>query len=125
MIRLTALTSIVPLLLAAPLLAQNAELSGLVSDPSQRAVVNAVVVVQSLETGVTRAVLSNQQGEYSVPALIPGTYSVAVEAIGFKAIHQTDVVVEVGQRARLDFSLSVGSKSEIVTVRGVAPLLNT
>ncbi len=113
------------LLAAAPLLAQNAELSGLISDPSYRAVANAQVAVQSLETGVTRAVLSNQQGEYSVPALIPGGYSVTVDAVGFKVIHQTGVVVEVGQRARLDFSLSVGTKSEVVTVRGSAPLLNT
>ncbi len=112
-------------LLTGPLLAQNAEISGLISDPSHRAVVNAAVVVQSPETGVTRAVLSNQQGEYSVPALIPGAYDVTVEAAGFKPIHQTGVVVEVDQRARLDFSLSVGSKSEIVTVRGAAPLLNT
>jgi hypothetical protein len=113
------------LLAAVPLLAQNAELSGLISDPSHRVVVNAAVVVQSLETGVTRAVLSNQQGEYSVPALIPGAYDVTIEAAGFKPIHQTGVVVEVDQRARLDFSLSVGSKSEIVTVRGSSPLLNT
>jgi hypothetical protein len=112
-------------LIAPPLLAQNAELSGLISDPSHRAVVNAAVVVQSLETGVTRAVLSNQQGEYSVPALIPGAYDITVDAVGFKPIRQTGVVVEVDQRARLDFSISVGSKSEIVTVRGAAPLLNT
>jgi len=112
------------LLAAAPLLAQNAELSGLISDPSHRAVFHAAVVVQNLETGVTRAVLSNQQGEYSVPALIPGAYDITVEATGFKPIHQTGVVVEVDQRARLDFSLSVGSKSEIITVQGSAPLLN-
>jgi hypothetical protein len=68
MIRLTALTPVLPLFIAAPLLAQNAELSGLISDPSHRVVSNAQVAVQSLETGVTRAVLSNQQGEYCVPA---------------------------------------------------------
>jgi outer membrane receptor protein involved in Fe transport len=116
---------ILPVLLAAPLLAQNAEISGLISDPSHRAVLNAQVAVQSLETGATRTVLSNQQGEYSVPALIPGAYDITVEAAGFKPIHQTGVVVEVDQRARLDFSLSVGSKTEMITVRGTAPLLNT
>ena len=57
--------------------------------------------------------------------MIPGSYSIAVEAAGFKPIHQTGVVVEVDQRARLDFSLSVGSKSETITVRGGSPLLNT
>jgi hypothetical protein len=121
----TVLLTSVAALLAAPLLAQNAELSGLIQDPSHRAVAQAKVAVQSLETGVTRAVLSNQQGEYSVPALIPGAYDVTVEAVGFKVIHQTGMVVEVGQRARLDFTLPVGSKSEVVAVRGSAPLLNS
>jgi hypothetical protein len=116
---------LVAALLASPLFAQNAEISGLIRDPSQRAVAGAAVMVQSLETGVTRAVITNPQGEYSVPALLPGAYDITVEAIGFKAIRQTAVVVEVDQRARLDFSLTVGSKSEVVTVRGTAPLLNT
>ena len=57
--------------------------------------------------------------------MLPGPYNITVEAIGFKTIHQNGVVVEVDQRARLDFALTVGSKTEIVTVRGSAPLLNT
>ena len=48
-----------------------------------------------------------------------------VEANGFKTIHQNGVVVEVGQRARLDFALVVGNTTETVTVQGNAPLLNT
>ena len=109
----------------APLLAQNAELSGLITDPSGLAVPGARVVVQSADTGATRTVSSNQQGEYSVPALLPGPYNITVEANGFKTIHQNGVVVEVDQRARLDFALTVGSNTESVTVRGSAPLLNT
>ena len=54
-----------------PLLAQNAELSGLITDPSGLAVPSARVVVQSADTAATRTVSSNQQGEYSVPALLP------------------------------------------------------
>ena len=111
--------------LAVPLLAQNAELSGLISDPSQLAVPNAKVVVQSADTGATRAVSSNQQGEYGVPALLPGAYNITVEANGFKTIHQNGVTVEVDQRARMDFALTIGSNTETVTVQGSAPLLNT
>ncbi len=113
------------LLAASPLLAQNAELSGLISDPSSLAVANARVVVQSADNAATRSVVSNQQGEYSVPALQPGTYEVTVEANGFKTIRQSGVVVEVDQRARLDFALTVGSAAETVNVEGNAPLLNT
>src|SRR5260370_20472137 len=113
------------LLAAAPLIAQNAELSGLVTDPSGLAVPGARVVVQSADTGATRTVSSNQQGEYSVPALLPGPYNITVEANGFKTIHQNGVVVEVDQRARLDFSLTVGTKTETITLQGSPPLLNT
>ena len=88
--------------LSSPLLAQNAELSGLVTDPSNLAVPNAKVVVRSAGTLATRAVSSNGQGLYSVPALLPGSYNITVEAKGFKAVHQNGVVVEVDQRARLD-----------------------
>jgi hypothetical protein len=110
---------------ALPLLAQNAELSGLITDPSGLAVSGARVVVRSANTGATRAVSSNQQGEYSVPALLPGPYNITIEANGFQTLNQSGVVFEVGQRARLEFALTVGSKTETVTVQGSAPLLNT
>jgi hypothetical protein len=112
-------------LFAASLAAQNAELSGLITDPSNLAVANAKLTVQSADTAATRAVSSNQQGEFSVPALLPGPYNITVEANGFKTIHQNGVVVEVDQRARLDFALTVGSNTESITVQGSAPLLNT
>src|SRR6266566_3971004 len=112
------------LLAAAPLLAQNAELSGLITDPSSLAVPGARVVVQSADTGATRMVSSNQQGEYSVPALLPGPYNITIEANGFKTIHQNGVVVEVDQRARMDFTLTIGGSAETITVQGSAPLLN-
>src|ERR1700686_5136281 len=116
---------VIALLAAAPLLAQNAEISGLITDPSSLAVPGARVVVQSADTGATRTVSSNQQGEYSVPALLPGPYNITIEANGFKSIHQNGVVIEVDQRARLDFTLTIGSTTETITVHGSAPLLNT
>ena len=106
-------------------LAQNADLSGLVTDPSGLPVPGARVVVQSAGTAAARGVSSNQQGIYSVPALPPGSYNITVEATGFRTVHQNDVVVEVEQRARLDFALTIGGKQESITVEGSAPLLNT
>jgi hypothetical protein len=84
----------------------------------------ARVVVQSADTGATHTVSSNQQGEYSAPALLPGPYNITVEANGFKTVHQNGVAVEVDQRARLDFALTIGSNTETITVQGSAPLLN-
>ena len=111
--------------LSSPMFAQNAEISGSITDPSGRAVPDARISVENPNTAATRAVSSNPQGEYSVPALLPGPYNITVEAMGFKAIHQNGITVEVGQRARLDFALIIGSNTETITVQGSAPLLNT
>jgi len=111
-------------LFAAPLFAQTAELSGIISDPSGLPVPNATVNLQNSQTGAIRRVTSNQQGLYSAPALAPGSYDVSVEATGFATVHQNTVVLEVDQRANLDFTLTVGSISDSVTVEGSAPLIN-
>src|SRR5271157_4967723 len=110
--------------LSSPLLAQNAEISGLITDPSGLAVPNARVTAENPGTSASRTVSSNQQGLYSVPALLPGSYNITVEVKGFKAVHQNGVTVEVDQRARLDFALTVGSNTESITVEGTSPLLN-
>ena len=109
----------------APLLAQTAELSGIISDPSGLAVPHAKVTVKGQATGVTRELTSNREGLYSIPALPPGPYDLTVEATGFKSVHQNGIVLEVDQRARLDFPLSIGIATESITVEGGAQLLNT
>src|SRR5271165_3364216 len=115
---------VVALLATAALRGQNAGISGFISDPSGLAVPSARVVAQSSQTGARRTVSSNQYGEYSVSALLPGAYDVSIEANGFKTFHQNGVILEVDQRARLDFTLIIGSTSETITVEGSAPLLN-
>ena len=116
---------VIALLAVAPLHGQNAEISGLIYDPSGLAVPNAKVTVKGRATGATREVTSNQEGLYSIPALSPGSYDLTVEASGFKSIHQNGILLEVDQRARLDFLLSIGATSERVTVEGSAPILNS
>ena len=112
-------------LFAAFLAAQNAEVSGLITDPSGLAVPAAKVTVQSADTGAVRTLASNQQGEYSAPALLPGPYNVTVEANGFKILHENGVVFQVDQRVRLDFTLTVGSNTDAITVEGTAPLVSS
>ena len=117
-------TFILALITAGPMLAQNAELSGLVGDPSGlTAGRHANRSGELSKPGVSSSVLSNQQGEYSVPALLPGAYNLTVEATGFKPFTRLRVVVEVAQRARVDFALTIGGNSETITVEGSAPLL--
>jgi hypothetical protein len=115
---------VLTLLSTASLFAQNADLSGIILDPSKLAVQNAQVTIENVATSATRNTVSNQQGLYSIPALPPGRYNITVEAKGFKAVHQSGVVLEVDQDARLDFALEIGNKQETVVVKGSAPLLN-
>jgi hypothetical protein len=55
-------------------------------------------------------------GEYVAPSLHIGRYVVHAEAAGFKSVEQKDVVLQVGDRARVDFQLEVGAATEQVTV---------
>ena len=116
---------VVALLAAVGLRGQNAGISGFISDPSGLAVPSARVVAQSSQTGARRTISSNQYGEYSVSALLPGAYAISIEANGFKTIHQSEILLEVDQRARLDFTLTIGNTSGTITVEGTPPLLNT
>jgi Carboxypeptidase regulatory-like domain len=89
---------------------QNAAISGLIGDPTGLPVPNVCVVARSEDRRAIRKVVSNQQGEPARAA--PGAYALTVEVNGFKTVHQNGMVLEVGQRARLDFSLIIGGNTE-------------
>ena len=102
----------------------RATLTGIVKDPSEASIPGATVTVTNLATGIASKGTANQEGTYLVVNLAPGEYLVQAEAQGFQRFEQT-VLLETGQRARLDLSLAVGSVGETVTVEGVTPLVNT
>jgi hypothetical protein len=62
---------------------------------------------------------------YSELALPPGPDNITVEANGFKTIHQNGVVLTADENARLEFGLTISSRTETITVEGSPPLLNT
>src|SRR5262245_11743018 len=93
----------------------RATLSGIVKDTGGGIVPGATVVVTNLGTTVESRDVTSETGAYQVVNLIPGRYQVEAELSGFKKVTQV-VTLEVGQRARLDFTLEVGNVSETVTV---------
>lgn len=101
------------------------EITGLVQDQSGAALTEALVTVVNTETNATRTQPTNDAGVYSFPALPPGTYNVRVEKQGFKAAIQNNILLQVQQSARIDFSLSVGQVTESVEVNASAQLLTT
>jgi outer membrane receptor protein involved in Fe transport len=102
----------------------RATLTGVIKDPSDAVIPAAKVTVTSLATGVASTVTTTPTGTYLIVNLVPGEYLVQAEAAGFQRFEQT-VLLEIGARARLDMSLSVGSIGETIKVEGITPLLNT
>src|SRR5215469_10816690 len=86
--------------------AAGGSIRGTILDPSGSAVSGAAVRADNLETGFTRATLSNQAGEYEVPLLLPGRYEVTISAKGFGQFKQSGVVVELSKASSLDVKLS-------------------
>lgn len=104
---------------------QNAELSGLIQDPSNLGVSGAEVTIRNEQTGGRRNTSSNASGFYSLPALSPGLYRLSIRAIGFETIVREGIKLEVSENARMDFSLRLGDFRTEVTVHGDPPLINS
>jgi hypothetical protein len=98
---------------------------GSVSDQSGAGVAGAAVVVSDVQRGTTRAVATDDSGNYVAAQLQPGVYKVRAEAKGFKTVERPNIVVEVAQDVRVDISLPTGQVSETVVVTDEVPLVNT
>src|SRR6266478_6131695 len=104
---------------------QNATVVGTVTDPSGAAVANATITITRTETGQVFHLVSNGDGQYVAPDLPIGHYNIKVEATGFKTAEQKGVVLQVGDRTRLDFQMPVGGASETITVEANAVQVQT
>lgn len=99
---------------------------GTVRDVNGAALTGAsVTITDTAKSVVIRTVVTNADGEYSVPNLSPSEYNVAVEAANFKKSVQTSVKVDVGQRRTVDFVLQAGNISEVVTVEADRVTIDT
>lgn len=118
---------VVPLLCLVPLAAQspNATISGLVLDSSGAAIAEADVVVVNDATGVQYTTKTNGEGIYVLSELPPGTYRLQASKVGFKTLIKPDITLNVQDALAVNFTLPLGALSEIVTITGGAPLVNT
>jgi len=103
-------------------LASTASFSGSVSDSTGARVPNAKATLNNPEKGITRAFTTDPEGNFSFALLPAGTYTLMVEAAGFKTSKQTGITLEVGQSANQSITLTIGSVEQI-EVLATAPLL--
>jgi carboxypeptidase family protein len=102
----------------ATLAQDTATLNGTVHDTTGAVVAGADITVSNGTIGISKTTTSNGDGDWVVPYLPNGAYDVVISANGFKKFQAKGVVLRVGQKARVDVTLEVGSLSSEVTVAG-------
>jgi hypothetical protein len=109
----------------AQLATTTATLSGVVADPTGAIVPKAVVTLSSTQNGISRSFATDATGMYLFSELPPAGYTFVVKANGFKEYNQVGIVLNAGETATQNVTLTVGSETESVTVTADASLLNT
>jgi hypothetical protein len=99
---------------------QTATIVGTVTDPQGGAVAGVTITLTNTETASVKTLTTNDAGQYVSPDLILGHYTVRASANGFKASERKDIVLQVGDRLRIDFQMALGAASETVTVEANA-----
>jgi hypothetical protein len=102
------------------------QISGTITDANGAVVANATLKLTNTQTGQVRTTTSNGDGRYVFPELLPGAFTLTVEASGFKKYEQTDLAVSAAERVTLPaISLQIGAVGETVTVIGEQSAVQT
>ncbi len=99
---------------------QGGTILGTVTDPSGAIVPGVQISIIDTDTNQSRNIASGSSGDYVAPDLQIGHYILRAQPAGFKAFEQKDIVLNVGDRERIDIKLEVGSAQETVTVEANA-----
>ena len=105
--------------------APTATITGRVTDPANAVINGASVNAVNLDTNVGYRTITNSVGQFTMANVVPGSYRLEIAKPGFRTIVRPDIIVHVQDILALNFVLPIGAASEIVTVEGGAPLVNT
>lgn len=105
--------------------AVDAAVHGYIFDSSKKAIQNAHATLANVSTGISQEIVSDENGYYRFPLVPVGTYKLSVSAQGFEKVTQEGIVLNVGQEARIDLTLPVGSNVEAVEVQASAEIMDT
>jgi carboxypeptidase family protein len=99
-------------------------ISGRVTDQSGAVLPGVAITATNDATGVARSTVSSDTGDFSIPDLQLGMYTVEALLQGFQTV-QTKVEVTVSRIVTVDLKMGISQVAETVTVVGVSPLLDT
>ena len=99
-------------------------LRGTIVDPSGAAIPHATVVLTNTGTNLQRTMTSDAQGNYVFLEVLPGTYTLEIQASGFATYRQTGIHLLVNLPATDDIKMKIGASAETVTVTEQAPVVN-
>ncbi|SDF79624.1 TonB-dependent Receptor Plug Domain [Terriglobus roseus] len=117
LVRSLLVTSLaIPLAISAVAQSDSSAVSGTVTDPTGAVLPNAKVTLRNQGTGTENTVTSNESGQYTIPNVRPGTYTVTVEASGFQTFKTSGVQVDPSIAKRVDAAMKVGDTSSSVVV---------
>lgn len=105
--------------------AQNAQITGTVKDASGGIMPGVTVTAKNVDTGLLRAAVTDEQGNYRLPALPPGHYALTAEIQGFSTETRPDIQLIIDQTAIIGFMLKPATVAETVTVTGESPIVDT
>ena len=100
--------------------AQTATVVGTITDPSGSVVPKASITATHVDTGQVRTTEASDAGQFTFADIPIGHYNIKAAASGFGVSQQNDVVLNVGDRTRIDFALKLGAATETVTVEADA-----
>jgi hypothetical protein len=101
------------------------QITGTVTDSSGAVIGGVKVTVLNEQTGSTRTTTSSSNGDYVVPLLPVGVYSVTAEQQGFRAVKRSEIQLNVNQVVRIDLQMEVGQVTETVEVQANAVAIDT
>jgi hypothetical protein len=104
---------------------ENGSIVGTVHDATNAVVPGATITVTNVNTGIVSTRTSNSTGDFEVPALRVGTYTVQIAKEGFSPASAPNINVSIGARERVDLVLSVGNTATTVDVTAAANLIET
>jgi Carboxypeptidase regulatory-like domain len=102
----------------------TSSLSGTVADAKEAVIPGADVTLSNPQTGFTRTIKTDGQGDYRFLQVPPAPYQLSVSAPGFETNKRDNIVLQVSSPATVNVTLQVAGQSVTVEVTGEAPVVN-